>query len=206
MNNLMHCGRIFARMSLGLVAFGGLGSVFSVKADPPVITNPTDIRFLDHNQAFNPFATSPSWVEKAPMPTSRIAFATAAVNGKIYAISGRDTDIDVCEALETVEAYDTATDTWERNLAEPPTKRYRAAAAALGGVIYLVGGEDRSMPEVCGDVVSTVEVYDPVSNTWSSKAPIKVARSLISLAVDEANNKLYAIGGSNGRNGGYVAD
>jgi N-acetylneuraminic acid mutarotase len=204
--DLIQSDRALPRVSLGLVALGLFSLTLSTRADPPVITNPFDLRVLSINETFDPFAVSPGWVEKAPMPTARIAFATVALDGKIYAIGGKGANSDKCDAIQTVEAYDPGTDTWERGLMQPPTARYKGAGAALGGLIYLVGGEDRSMPDVCGDVVATVEAYDPVADSWSTKASLRFPRTQVSLAVDEANNKLYAIGGSNGFTGGFVAD
>jgi N-acetylneuraminic acid mutarotase len=174
----------------------------------PEITNPADLHFLDVNEQFDPTANSGtgSWTEKAPMPTARAGIAICKVNDPtgfkplIYAIGGRE--LNDCSTLQTVEAYDPATDTWTKGLAEPKAKRWRAAGGTLGGIIYLVGGESREGdPQACGDVVGTVEAYDPVLNTWSAKAPMKKARTQVSLAVDAMNNKLYAIGGSVGQTG-----
>jgi len=44
-------------------------------------------------------------------------------------------------------------------------------------------------------VLSTVEVYDPAANTWSTKAPMPTPRYLHAAAV--VNGVLYAIGGHN---------
>src|SRR5690348_15193964 len=163
----MHRGHALIRASLGLVGLSCFALVLAIRADPPVITNPFDLRVLAINETFDPFAVTPGWVEKAPMPTARIAFAAVALNGKIYAIGGKGANSDQCDAIQTVEAYDPATDTWERGLMQPPTLRFQGAGAALDVLIYLVGGEDRSVVGVCGGVVPTVEAYDPVTDTWS---------------------------------------
>src|SRR5436309_14633296 len=47
-----------------------------------------------------------------------------------------------------------------------------------------------------GPAVSTVEVYDPATNTWSAAAPMPTARS--SLTAATVKGKIYAIGGANG--------
>src|SRR5262245_28830600 len=59
-----------------------------VKAQAPVITNPGDLRSVSVNTAFRPGDPTPAWSVMAPMPTARVAFATAAANGRVYAIGG----------------------------------------------------------------------------------------------------------------------
>jgi N-acetylneuraminic acid mutarotase len=54
-------------------------------------------------------------------------------------------------------------------------------------VIYAVGGD------VGHTSFNTVEAYDPVANTWTTKAPISSARTDIGVGV--VNGVLYAIGG-----------
>ena len=45
------------------------------------------------------------WTKKADMPTPRCMLATSVVNGKIYAIGGKNVDMNLVYA--TVEEYDT---------------------------------------------------------------------------------------------------
>ena len=42
--------------------------------------------------------------------------------------------------LDTVEVYDPQADSWQR-VASMPQGRYKHAAAAMGGKIYVTGGE-----------------------------------------------------------------
>jgi N-acetylneuraminic acid mutarotase len=197
-----HLACLRIRLWLGLAAFScSFVTTPVANAQIPVITNPADLRFLNLNEAFDPLDPAPSWTAKAPMPTARAGFAISAASDatseKIYVIGGRVVGHD-CPTIQTVEAYDPATDTWT-GLAEPTAKRWRAAAGTLRGIIYLAGGVSTE-GGVCGDVVSTVEAYDPVANSWSTRMPMNTARTLVSLAVDDANdngnNKLYAIGGA----------
>ena len=67
-----------------------------------------------------------------------------------------------------------------------------AAAAALGGKIYLIGGFDgRFRP------VNTVWAYDPRTDTWARKADLPTPRGALGAAV--VDRKIYSIGGSDGR-------
>ena len=78
------------------------------------------------------------------------------------------------------------------NKAPMPTPRSGLGAASINGIVYAVGGADAGG---CNPY-STVEAYDPVTNTWTTKAPMPTPR--YSLAVVAVNQMLYAIGG-----GGY---
>jgi len=51
-----------------------------------------------------------SWATLAPMPVARMQFGVAAVDGKIFAIGGRNDWIN--RYLGTNEMYDPLTNTW----------------------------------------------------------------------------------------------
>ena len=61
------------------------------------------------------FAQQGTWSKKADMPTPRWGLSTSAVDGRIYAMLGRENAL-----VGTVEAYDPHTDTWTEK-ADIPT-------------------------------------------------------------------------------------
>jgi N-acetylneuraminic acid mutarotase len=130
-----------------------------------------------------------SWTTKTPMPTSRMVLAAGAVNGKIYAIGGVAAAFD--PALSTVEEYDPATDTWthKKNM---PTTRLGLGVSVVDGKIYAIGGMT-SGSNFWSGMRNTVEVYDPVTNTWTTKAPMPTERVWFTTSV--VDGKIYAIGG-----------
>ena len=122
------------------------------------------------------------------MPTRRTLFVTGVVNGKIYVIGGESSL--GASARATVEEYDPATDTWSQK-ADMPTPRTRSAASVVDGKIYVFGGGrggGSSYP-----VMSTVEAYDPATDTWTRKADMPSAKELLTTSV--VGGKIYAIGG-----------
>ena len=69
-----------------------------------------------------------------------------------------------------------------------PTRRYRPGIAEVDNKIYVTGG----MNDTC-QTMSSVDCYDPDTNTWSQVANMNIAmcdHSLVSYHV-----RLYAIGG-----------
>jgi autotransporter-associated beta strand protein len=69
--------------------------------------------------------------------------------------------------------------------------RTGSSGGVINGLLYVVGGYNSSETSVVG----TLEVYDPVSNSWTTKAAMPTARAYLSVEV--LNGILYAVGGVN---------
>jgi hypothetical protein len=82
--------------------------------------------------------------------------------------------------------------TW-RQAADAPRPRAEFAAAALDGRLYAVGGFDARQP---GTGLLDVDVYDPVTDSWASAAPLPVERDHPALV--EHAGRLYFLGGQDG--------
>jgi N-acetylneuraminic acid mutarotase len=70
-------------------------------------------------------------------------------------------------------------------------RAFLAGVAGSDGRIYAIGG--------IGDfeqVLASVEVYDPLSNTWSEVAPMVAPRTGLAAAVG-TDGTIYAVGGNN---------
>jgi len=126
-----------------------------------------------------------TWQTLAPMPTARQELATAALNGKIYAIGGYDSS---GAPTNIVEVYDPATDTWSS--AHPiPRALHHNSAAAAAGKLYSFGGPS-----------TQTFVYDELNDSWSQVASMLFFHAL-SPAVGVFNDKIYVAGGANGGGG-----
>jgi len=84
--------------------------------------------------------------------------------------------------------------TWT-TLAPAPTARTEVTAAVLGGKIYVIGGFAEpslsNLPSLT--ITNRVEVYDPLTNEWTTRAPLPVGLHHASAVVTA--NRLYVIGG-----------
>ena len=79
--------------------------------------------------------------------------------------------------------------------ADMPTARSDFATSVVDGKIFVIGGSLRLEWEEYGDMsLSTVEMYDPETDTWEGKANMPTVRSNVSVSV--VDGKIYAIGGS----------
>jgi N-acetylneuraminic acid mutarotase len=126
-----------------------------------------------------------TWQTLAPMPTARQELATAALNGKIYAMGGYDNS---GTPTNIVEVYDPATDTWTS--AHPiPRALHHNSAAVAAGKLYSFGGPSMQ-----------AFVYDEVNDSWSAVASMLFFHALTP-AVGVFNDKIYVAGGANGGGG-----
>ncbi len=131
------------------------------------------------------------WTTKSDMPTGRWELSTCVVDGKIYAIGGAG---PVYQALRTVEEYDPATDTWTTK-SDMPTARQGLSTSVVDGKIYAIGGgASPSGSYSWAETFSTVEEYDPATDTWTRKSEMPTARGWHSANV--LDGRIYVIGGS----------
>ncbi|MBC8458377.1 MAG: IPT/TIG domain-containing protein [Deltaproteobacteria bacterium] len=135
-------------------------------------------------EEYNP--KTDTWTRKADVPTKRGYYAASVVNEKIYVIGGWRGG-----QLATIEEYDPATDTWTKK-ADMPTPRTDLLASAVNGKIYVIGGYVY-VGDYAGKYVSTVEEYDPATDTWAKKDDMPAPTSLSGISM--VNGKIYVMGG-----------
>jgi N-acetylneuraminic acid mutarotase len=169
-----------------IYAIGGYNEMYS--------NNPMRGYFIT-NEAYNP--SNDSWVNKASMKIPRAYLAAAVVNDKIYAIGGFNTTTGYLSINEEYNPF--ANDGFGRWETKAPmsTPRSGLAAAVVNNKIYVIGGYGPTASNLFADFLSTNEVYDPANDTWRTRDSMPTARTDLAAAV--VNNKIYAIGGYNGR-------
>ena len=122
--------------------------------------------------------------------TPRYYHSAEAVGSAIYVFGGIEKiGTDYGFSLRT-ERFDTLTGK-VTEVAPLPTKMRTPASVEVGGKIYVVGGSDED-----GERLSTLLIYDPISDKWTSGAAMKVAREC---DVVSDGTTIYAIGGFNGK-------
>jgi N-acetylneuraminic acid mutarotase len=123
---------------------------------------------LGINEEYDPLTNT--WRSRAPMPTARNHFLTAAVNGKIYTIGGRlgSTFITRSSNTEVTEEYDVAKDLWTTK-APMPTARSGVAGGVYNGKVYVAGGEFQNDKIMAA--FRAFEAYDPAGNNWDAALP-----------------------------------
>lgn len=133
------------------------------------------------------------WTTKAPMPTARNSPMTGVINGLLYVVGGY-TGATQTTYFRVLEVYNPATNTWTAKT-PMPSARVEAAAGVIDGKLYVAGGAIQVGSNV--QTTNILEVYDPATDTWSSKVPMPTGREALAGAV--IDGKLYVVGGSPSR-------
>jgi N-acetylneuraminic acid mutarotase len=139
-----------------------------------------------------------TWSARANMPNPyQGVSAVAADNGKIYAFGGSLYIEEEWGYFSDVDEYDPLTDSWTSKANMPHPRAYAAAVKGSNGKIYIFGGIARTYG--CGQIdcqidVEQVDEYDPINDTWASKASMPTPRHLAAAALGP-DGKIYVFGG-----------
>ena len=100
----------------------------------------------------------------------------AVLNNCLYAVGGYDGG----QWLAVAECFNPSTNQW--TVITPLTfPRTGITAATLKGEVYAIGGFNGALDG--GQIVNTVEKYNPVDNTWKEVASLRVPRTVGGAAV-----------------------
>ncbi|MFV8818015.1 Kelch repeat-containing protein [Haliea sp. E17] len=94
--------------------------------------------------------------------------------------------------LDGSAEYNPIDDSW-RKRASLPTPRVPGAVSAVRNKCYVIGGAS-SGGFVRPPALSVVEEYDPVKNTWRTRAALPEERGMAGSAV--VGQKIYVVGGA----------
>ena len=137
-------------------------------------------------EAYSP--STNTWTSMASMPTVRYEPAVVSgADGKIYVLGGYDKTLG--NYTSGGYAYDPATDSWATIASMPAPRGDFAAAVGPDGLIYAVGG--RTSP-ASPTALSTVFVYTPSTDTWTTVASLPVP-STVHTAATGPDGRIYAI-------------
>jgi N-acetylneuraminic acid mutarotase len=132
------------------------------------------------------------WSSRAALPVPRADHALVSLGGALYAIGGYSGS-----TLARVDRYDPMSNAWTRK-ADMQSARREFAAGALNGKIYVACGMSWSNPNTVIYVTSTEE-YDPVADTWTTRAPCPMDPAVnsvypnVNIAGAVANGRLYVM-------------
>jgi hypothetical protein len=156
---------------------------------------------VDVVEIFNP--RSGRWSKGLPLPQPRGGPGAAALDGLLYVAGGLiPLKGSGYEMANSMVAFDPARNTW-RSVAPMPTARERFRLVASGAYLYAVGGFDLTGPSL-----STVERYDPASDSWLTMNPMNESRVLPGVCETGVGQRraLVVVGGVEFSASGSLAD
>lgn len=133
-------------------------------------------------QVYDPGADR--WSMAARLPIGLNHSTAAAVDGTVYVIGGQSTSRGSGPFLDTVFAYDPATEEWTPR-SPMPTARSAGASAVVDGKIYVAGGRTPRGHDFA--------VYDTQQDTWTSLPDLPTNRDHIAAAA--IDGQVYVVGG-----------
>lgn len=138
------------------------------------------------SDGFNPTATAwtfdpqtDGWTDIAGLPIAVGAGAAVEVDGLIYLVGGVPNGT-------SLYVYDPATDVWE-TLAPMTQPREHTTVVAFEGDLWAIGGRWQE------DMLTSVEVFDPESGSWSAGPDMNEARSGFGATV--VGDSIFVAGG-----------
>ena len=130
------------------------------------------------------------WTAKKDMPKGLYAISSCELDSKIYVMGGftwanNEGDVNV------LYEYDPIENSWTER-ANMPNKKHYVGACSVNGKIYVIGG---AFGVAANRILfSTVEEYDPVTDTWERKSDMPTARAAFATCV--IGTEIYAMGGT----------
>ena len=125
-------------------------------------------------EVYNP--ATDSWASVQPLPLATDHNNAAVAAGKLYSLNGNRTFL-----------YDPIGNSWAQVATMNFPHGRTAAVGVINDKIYVAGGMGVGMTQ------RELEVFDPLTNTWTNRAPMSVGRNHCAGGV--INGKFYVVGG-----------
>jgi N-acetylneuraminic acid mutarotase len=150
----------------------------------------------DEVRAYDPAANE--WTPKQPMPEASQRAAAHTIGDRIYVVVG---NTPVRQLQNGLYEYDPVGDRWSARTPRPTYRTY-FVSATVNGLLYVIGGlglvGDGPGPAYGASIEtkSHVEIYDPVTDRWTTGAPLPTIQLAQTSCV--VGDQIYLFGGSRG--------
>ena len=124
-------------------------------------------------------STSGTWYNGPSLPIAAGEVASGVINNVLYVVGA---------ATNATMAYDLSTGIWRSDLAPRPLSGDHHGAEVINGKFYLFGGLNGG-----GAAAGKVQIYNPVTNSWSLGASAPYATGSAATAL--IGGKVYMAGG-----------
>ncbi len=128
-----------------------------------------------------------TWTVKANRPSVQTAPASGVINGILYTAGGSDISLNT----PNLTSYSFSTGSWTAKKSHAFSHGNTPAGGIMNGHLFIAGG--RTLDG--SSFTSSLEEYDPGTDTWITRMPMNTPRSGTGSAV--INGLLYVVGGRN---------
>jgi N-acetylneuraminic acid mutarotase len=135
----------------------------------------------------------PQWTMAPPLPKAIGEIVAAAVEGKIYVLSGLDNRPGIVTPAGYNWVFDPATNAWS-DRKPMPVPAHHIMVATLHDKIYVFGGFVRPASVLAWQPIARSWEYDPAADSWKELAPMPTPRGAGEAV--EVGGKIYVIGGA----------
>ena len=163
------------------------------------VTAFVDNNFPNEAPAQNIYIYDPvadEWIVGSEIPATRRRGGAGAVeyNGKIYVVSG-NANGHSGPAVTWFDEWDPATNTWTQ-LDDIPHGRDHFFVEVVGNKLYAIGGRTSGNPDTFLGTVPEVDVYDFVTQSWSTlPADKNIPTERAAASTGVLGNEIFVLGG-----------
>jgi N-acetylneuraminic acid mutarotase len=140
---------------------------------------------------------SDSWSDAGSLSVARTTFTATLLNNGQVLVTGGYLDNGPGSSgtfLSSAELYDPVSNTWSDAAPMAQPRSNHTATLLSNGKVLVAGGENLVPGAGFVSILSTAELYDPATNTWSPAAPMGKARLLFGATLLN-NGKVLVAGG-----------
>lgn len=141
------------------------------------------------NEAYN--VSSNTWSSKTSMSAGRLDLSYVTYDNKIWAIGGKASGSNA--TLKTLYYYDPVANSWTQK-ADMPDIKAQGVSGVIGGKIYTACGYKNTASPNVNYVVKATYEYDPVANTWATKANSTYAHTVVCSGGSANGTSLFVFG------------
>jgi N-acetylneuraminic acid mutarotase len=144
---------------------------------------------------------SNTWQSLPPMPLAVGGATAQVVDGRIWVAGGLN---GAGASVANLQVFDPQTGGW--STASPMLERRDNAGSGVHtGRLYVFGGRTRNADgSVVNETLSSVEMYDPETDTWVARTPMPTGRRTFSTG--QLGGRFQVIGGERTPSGGVFPD
>src|SRR5262249_19719629 len=133
------------------------------------------------------------WLQRQDYPVARGYIPAAEIGGLIYTAGGSTTDGTTLSDTNDSFKYDPVANTWTA-ITNIPRMVGETRAVVMNGKLWVLGG-GRTTPNPS----TTVDIYDPVGNSWTTGAAFTAVRRNFP-ADSDGTARVWLVGGYDSTN------